>query len=121
MAEVLPKLEVMKEEPDQELYNFHKNANKTLELSQETFDLLCDKLEPGLGTKVREEGLDYLNEIISKFPGGKVPRPVLMSAPPLQPMVRLPPPEVLQQAPPEVQRIPSYARLKSKQIFPMYF
>ena len=105
MAEVLPKLEVMKEEPDQELYNFHKNANKTLELSQETFDLLCDKLEPGLGTKVREEGLDYLNEIISKFPGGKVPRPVLMSAPPLQPMVRLPPPEVLQQAPPELQRM----------------
>lgn len=106
MTEVLPKLEVMKEEPDQELYNFHKNANKTLELSHETFDLLCDKLEPGLGKKVRDEGLDYLNEIISKFPGGKVPKPPLMlPPPPLNPMVRLPPPEVLQQAPAEVQRM----------------
>ena len=106
MTEVLPKLEVMKEEPDQELYNFHKNANKTLELSQETFDLLCDKLEPGLGKKVRDEGLDYLNEIISKFPGGKVPKPPLLMAPPAHnPMLRMAPPELLQQAPPDVQRM----------------
>ena len=103
VAEVLPKLEVMKEEPDQELYNFHKNANKTLELSQENFELLCDKLEPGLGKKVRDEGLEYINEIISKFPGGKVPKPGLMA--PAGHMMRLPPPADLHQAPPELQRI----------------
>ena len=115
VEEVLPKLEVMKEEPDQELYNFHKNANKTLELNQETFDLLCDKLEPGLSRKVRDEGLEYLNEIISKFPGGKVPKPVGLMAPPPH-MVRLPPPGMLQQAPPDLQRT---ARLPPAEVIKM--
>ena len=127
MEEVRPKLEVMKVEPDQELYNFHKDAHKCLEISQETFEQICGKLEPELGAKVREEGLEHLQKIVEKFPDGKIPKPppvhevggpyimmpgpgprmppgnMLRMIPPEMLRMRMPPPEMLQQASPEMQ------------------
>lgn len=131
LSQVLPKLEVMKTEPDQELYNFHKNSNKTIEISTDKFDLICSKLDPELATKVKEEGIEHLQDIVSKFPGGNIPKPpplangqlmtgpmlrmppprmmvppeMLRMIPPEMMRMRLPPPELLQQAPPEVQNM----------------
>ena len=127
MEEAMPKLEVMKVEPDPELYNFHKGANKSVEISDEMFVQICGKLEPELAAKVREEGLEHLQTIVEKFPDGKVPKPPPMAEggppPPLMPglgprmppgdmlrmippemlRMRMPPPEMLRQAPPELQ------------------
>ena len=127
LSQVIPKLDVMKVEPDQELYNFHKNANKTLEITPEIFESICMKLDPELSKRVRDEGLDHLQDIVSKFPEGKVPKPpagpnagvmmpgpsnrmpppseMLRMIPPEMIRMRLPPPGALQQAPPDLQNM----------------
>ena len=110
VAEVLPKLEQMTNEPDPELYNFQKTSDKSvIEINEESFELICSKLDPELATKVREQGLEHLKAIVSKFPGGRIPQPGLSP----QLGARMPPPEVLrmptaemlQKIPPELQKM----------------
>jgi len=110
VAEVLPKLEQMTKEPDPELYNYQKTSVKTVnEINEESFELICSKLDPNLASKVKEQGLEHLKTIVSSFPGGRIPQPGL--SPPMG--ARMPPPEVLrmptaemlQKIPPELQKM----------------
>ena len=115
LSDVLPQLEVMKVEPDQELYNFHKNANKSIEITQEAFETICSKLEPALAERVKMDGLEHLQEIVAKFPDGKVPNPPVLPAGGRMmspgPGMRMPPPnsmmtpDMLRMVPPEMLRM----------------
>jgi len=110
VAEVLPRLEQMTKEPDPELYNFQKTASKSvIELDEESFELICSKLDPDLATKVKDGGLEFLQTIISKFPGGRVPQPGCFSpvgaTMPPPDGLRMPTPEMLQKIPPELQKM----------------
>jgi len=94
-AEVFPQLTMMKEEPDPELYNFHKASSLSPEdLGPGDFQRILDKLPPELSLKVQDQGLDTLKIILSgKLPSNaemqrKTPSEVLG-------MPRMPPPEVI--------------------------
>ena len=126
VAEVLPKLEQMTKEPDPELYNFQKSSVKSVEINEESFKLICSKLNPDLAAKVKEGGLAHLQSIVSRFPGGKIPPPGFL--PPLG--SRMPPPdglrmptaEMLQKIPPELQKIlggPGMLRMASPDMLRM--
>jgi len=126
VAEVLPKLEQMKYEPDPEIYNFNKSSdNSVIDISQESFELICSKLDSELAMRVKEQGLEHLKAIISRFPGGKIPQPGV--APPqgnrMPPpeMLRMPTAEMLQKIPPELQKMlgPGMLRMGSPDMLKM--
>ena len=74
VEEVLPQLSMMTEEPDHELYNFHKASSKPVEeLGPVDFQKILSKLPPDLAVRVEAEGLDTLKLLLT----GKLPPPVL--------------------------------------------
>merc|ERR1712013_967912 len=96
VEEVLPQLSMMTEEPDHELYNFHKASGKPVDdLGPEDFQKILAKLPPDLATRVEAEGLDTLKMLLS----GKLP-----AAPP-RPLAPIPP-ELLATLPPEIRTLP---------------
>lgn len=82
VADVFPQLAMMKEEPDQELYNFHKAVSRTPEdLGPDDFQKILEKLPKELSAKVGEQGLETLKILLSgKLPSVKTPTPEMLSS-----------------------------------------
>ena len=86
VEEVLPQLSMMTEEPDHELYNFHKASSKPVDdLGPEDFQKILAKLPPDLATRVEAEGLDTLKMLLS----GKLPAAPPRPPGPIPPEVNL--------------------------------
>eukprot|EP00092_Neocalanus_flemingeri_P031411 GFUD01034116.1.p1 GENE.GFUD01034116.1~~GFUD01034116.1.p1 ORF type:complete len:1998 (+),score=527.07 GFUD01034116.1:71-6064(+) len=125
LSEVLPKLELMKVEPDPEIYNYNKNSKTGTDIDQKSFEDICSKLDPELAMKVREQGLEQLKSIISRFPGGRIPSPGVVPPsgtrmPPPQ-ILRMPSAETLKKIPPELQKMlgPGMLRMASPEMLNM--
>jgi hypothetical protein len=88
VAEVFPQLALMTEEPDPELYNFHRASSRAAEdLGQEDFQAVLSKLPLDLAARVRDQGLDTLKQLLADAAGGP---PDLSQLPP-EVMAALPP------------------------------
>ena len=93
IAEVLPRLALMVEEPDQELYDFHRSAARgPADLVEGDLARVAARLPKDLGERVLAQGLPALQQLLAKPPGGAVPAEVLARLPPE--VRRLPPAEL---------------------------
>ena len=83
LEEVTPGLQLMTQDPDPELYNFHKSSGPP-ELSDEAFQKVLGHLEPGLASKVRVQGRVGLNAALARSGPARAGGPRLPGGPTAQ-------------------------------------
>ena len=83
VEEVLPQLAMMTQEPDQELYNFHRSSSRSPEdLTSEDLAKILAKLPGDLATRVSEQGLPTLKQLLAGKPPSLTPQELLARQPP---------------------------------------